>query len=439
MGGRGDQLKKRKDAMKVYEADLETDFSYDDRNANKGTPRGRGMIERSISKLGAGRSLVADKNGKIVAGNKTREALAGAKMRRAIVVETDGTTPVIVKRTDWDLDERNGPAREYAYADNRIAEMDLDWDLSVVADDVAAGVDLSVAFSDDDLQDLLGTETESKDVDAEPQISRADELRKKWNVESGQLWLLGEHRLLCGDSTKLEDVDRVMAGEMCDICFTSPPYNVGNNSLGGNKSMVDSKYQHSTDDLPMSEYLSLLCGFTDAALICCRFVVVNLQQLSGNKIAILEWAYHYRDRFADRAVWFKGHGQPAMARNVMNSRFEDVWILSAKVGATRAIDTGDFRGTVSNVHEGGGQSSENVDAGSHAATMPLHLARWAVDNFSSSSVYEPFSGSGTTIIACEQLGRKCRAIEISPGYVAVALQRFNDATGNTPTLEVNGL
>lgn len=120
---------------KIYEADLERDFAYDDRNANKGTPRGRGMLERSISKLGAGRSLVADRNGKIVAGNKTREALAGAKMRRAIVVETDGTVPVVVKRTDWDLDDRKGPAREYAYADNRIAEVDLDWDHQLLQED----------------------------------------------------------------------------------------------------------------------------------------------------------------------------------------------------------------------------------------------------------------------------------------------------------------
>jgi DNA modification methylase len=71
----------------------------------------------------------------------------------------------------------------------------------------------------------------------------------------------------------------------------------------------------------------------------------------------------------------------------------------------------------------------------HGATFPMHWPIWAIKTFSTSqSIYEPFSGSGTTLIACEQLGRKCRAIEISPGYVAVALQRWADATGKTPKL-----
>jgi DNA modification methylase len=144
----------------------------------------------------------------------------------------------------------------------------------------------------------------------------------------------------------------------------------------------------------------------------------------------------FHEHFIDRAIWYKGHGNPAMAANVMASRFEDIWIWSNKKGATRAIPTASFRGTVENVIECGSASSENESAGNHAATMPIKVCAYAIQSFSPAqgSIYEPFSGSGTTIIACEQLGRKCRAMEISPAYVAVALQRFKDATGKTPRL-----
>lgn len=121
---------------KIYEADLQDDFKEDPRNANKGTERGHKLLEQSVEKFGAARSMVADADGYIPAGNKTREALIAAGIRNAVVVETDGNTPVIVKRTDWKLTEGGNVAREYAYADNRIAEVNLNWDFDVVNADI---------------------------------------------------------------------------------------------------------------------------------------------------------------------------------------------------------------------------------------------------------------------------------------------------------------
>lgn len=142
--------------VRVYEADLEKDFREDPRNANKGTQRGHKMLETSIEQFGAARSIVADRDGFIPAGNKTREALIAAGMCKAIVVETDGNTPIVVKRTDWRLSDKASAARRYAYADNRVAEVDLEWDQGVIAEDVGE-MDLSQWFSADDLNSILGT------------------------------------------------------------------------------------------------------------------------------------------------------------------------------------------------------------------------------------------------------------------------------------------
>ena len=240
----------------------------------------------------------------------------------------------------------------------------------------------------------------------------------------------GGHRLLCGDSTKIDEVQRLDDGRKWSLCFTSPPYNAGDNSLGGNKNRLDAKYVGVGDDRPDCEYLKLLVDFTTVALSLCRTVAINLQSLAGNKRTILEWMYLFREHFVDRMVWFKGQGQPAMAANVMNSRFEDIWILSPEKNPSRAIPTAKFHSTVSNVYEGRGASGENVAPEIHAATMPVHLSKHAIGSFDATGgiIFEPFAGTGTTIIAAEQLGRCCFGVDISGLYVDVAIQRWENFT-----------
>ena len=240
-----------------------------------------------------------------------------------------------------------------------------------------------------------------------------------------------QHRLLCGDSTKPEDVERLMDGQAAALCFTSPPYNVGDNSLGGNKNRVESKYLNDDDDRPSDEYRQFLIRFTELALKTAKTVAVNLQSLAGNKLAVVEWIYQFRTHLVDRMVWFKGQGQPAMAANVMNSRFEDVWILSPDENPKRCIPTGRFHSTVSNVYEGRGASGENVEKVIHAATMPMHFAVHALTSFDGTAgiVYEPFAGSGTTLIAAEKLGRQCFAMELDPIYCDTIVDRYEQFTG----------
>lgn len=129
------------------------DLTPDPRNANKGSERGQGVIEKSLRRLGAGRSILADKHGVIIAGNKTLEAAASIGIDRVRVIETDGTELVIVQRKDLDMSEPM--AKELAIADNRASELSLDWDAEVLQQMAAEDVDLgAVGFSEKELEEL---------------------------------------------------------------------------------------------------------------------------------------------------------------------------------------------------------------------------------------------------------------------------------------------
>jgi len=265
-----------------------------------------------------------------------------------------------------------------------------------------------------------------------------------------------KHRLICGDATDAVAVERLMGGQRQadrqsatsvagtvagpSICFTSPPYNAGNNSLGNNRNCVDSKYLGGGDNRPAAEYRQLLVDFTALALAYCQTVAINLQTLAGNKVAVLDWLYQYKDHFVDRMIWYKGQGRPATAANVMNSNFEDIHIFSPEANPSRAIPTGRFQSTVSNVYEGRGASGENVAPEIHAASMPVHLALHVLESLDGTggAVYEPFCGTGTTLIAAEQLGRSCLAVELVPQYVDVTVKRWQDFTGKHAVLERAG-
>ena len=131
-----------------------SDLTPDTQNANKGTERGRYMVKASLTETGAGRSIVADKDGRIIAGNKTLEAWAG--MGGAVkIVETDGQELVVVQRTDLDLSDPKGKARKLAYYDNRAGQVGLEWDAEQLLADVNAGVDLAAMFKKEEIDSLL--------------------------------------------------------------------------------------------------------------------------------------------------------------------------------------------------------------------------------------------------------------------------------------------
>lgn len=149
-------MAKAKPAPKVETRKI-TEFTPDPSNANTGTERGLRSLDDSLAELGLGRSIVVDKNGVIIGGNKTQDRAVDRGFEDAIVVHTTGAELVVVQRDDLDLmdDDPNNKARRLAYRDNRVAELDLQWSPEQLLADVNAGMDLSALFTDEELQRLI--------------------------------------------------------------------------------------------------------------------------------------------------------------------------------------------------------------------------------------------------------------------------------------------
>lgn len=339
---------------------------------------------------------------------------------RLLAAKELGMEEVPCIRLDHLSDEER---RAYALAHNKTAELSA-WDFNTLDLELAGieEIDMSQFGFDSPVEEL-----EAVEDDYEPEIP--EEPRTK----VGDLYQLGKHRLICGDATDVDVIDRLMGGQRADIGFTSPPYNVGNNAkLDGNTHMKDCKYLSGEDDI--SGYIDLLTGATDNTLLNCRWSFINLQILANNKTDIIEWLNEHRESLCDIAIWYKTTTAPAMASKVMNSQFEFVFIFSNE-STSRAIGTNPFRGTVSNVYEGSPQRS-NEFAAEHSATFPIALPSHFIQNFTNpgDSVLDVFGGTGTTMIACEQLKRKCYMSELEPRYCDIIIDRWETLTGEKAIL-----
>ena len=245
------------------------------------------------------------------------------------------------------------------------------------------------------------------------------------DIVLGDLFEIGNHRLLCGDSTDSDQVAKLMNGKKANLSFTSPPYNAGKSeTLSGNTHTTDNKYNEYNDNQTKDEYLNLLIGFTNNAILYSDYLICNIQSLAGNKIALIEYLNEYKNNFIDVAIWDKGHGAPAMAENVMTSSWEYMFFISSKNNASRAIPNANFRGTIPNIYRGKPQRN-NEFSNVHAATFPVDLPEWALQFTKEKDiVLDQFLGTGTTMVAAHQLKRKCYGMELDPKYCQVIIDRM---------------
>jgi len=344
----------------------------------------------------------------------TEMVVLGGNMRLKAMQEA-GWKEVPVQVVDWSEEKQ----REFIIKDN-VGFGEWDWD------------ELANTWNAEELNDWgldtpdnwRGEELEAEEDD----YSVPEEL--KTDVVLGDLIEIGEHRLLCGDSTDSDQVAKLMNGEKADISFTSPPYNTKENAKLSPHQSNGTKYNSYSDDLEDDEYLKLLTDFTNNTLLFSEYSFVNIQSLSGNKTALIDYLYNLKSIYADTLIWNKQNAQPAMANNVLNSQFEYVHVFSHK--ANRAIGTKDFRGTISNVIDISKQTANKVKE--HNATFPMDFASFFVSNFCKKSVIDLFCGSGTTMVASHQLNRKCYGMELDPKYCQVIIDRM---TKLDPTLSVN--
>ncbi len=399
----------------------------DRKNANKGTQYGLKLLDDSLRKYGAGRSILVDKHGVIIAGNKTAERAMDLKIEDVIVVKTDGTQLVAVQRTDLDL-ETDEQARKLAYADNKVGEVDLEWDADALFNDIEAGLDLSDMFTDNELIDIIGERMNGGTPDdVEPQIDRAEALRERWGVRSGQLWQLGEHRLICGDCTDEAVVARLMDGESADMIFTDPPYNVASESRNyaadRSKAMNDLKNAEWDKDFDIGELFPILENVMSEN---CAVYVCTSQWLVQQ---IWKWMWKWSD-FCSYVIWCKPNPMPSLSMRHWT------WATEIIPYAVRGKHISNFPKGEHALNWWNIAKSKETE---HPTEKQIEVPERAI-RFSSNEgmvVFDGFLGSGTTLIACERLNRKCRAIEVSAGYTAVAIQRWVDVTGGTPVILEN--
>lgn len=317
---------------------------------------------------------------------------------------------------------------------------------------------------DDGVRELLAmlaaanvVEVAKTDVDAEPQVNRAVELQQVWGTATGQLWQLGEHRLICGDCTDAAVVARVMGGEKARTVVTSPPYadqrtyQIGEfDWLALANGMFDALPIGSPCDILINLGLSYKDGKVNAYwqpwLDHCSQVGHPLYgwyvwdkgsgfpgEWNGRLAPAHEWVFHFSIARESANKWIKTTGESAK-RGTSGKLFRQ------KDGSMNEVTSPDKIGQPYKIPDSvirvGREMARGIHTEAHPAVFSEEFAEFMIQTWSIACdvVYEPFSGSGTTIIACEQLGRKCRAIEVSPGYVGVALQRYFDATSKQPTL-----
>lgn len=411
------------------------EIALDAENARHHSEDNLTMIRRSLAEYRAGRSILIDGENTLIAGEGVTRAARELGYTRVRVIDTDGSELIAVRRADLTAAQR----RRLALLDNRTTETST-WDNDVLAEffheDPAI---LDGIFTNGELSALLNPKKRSRgtvDVAAHPDISA--ELQKRWMVETGQIWQVGAHRLMCGDSTKNNDVAQLITQRVA-MTFTSPPYNAGGSAnLRENNAVTNGLYRVGfDDDKSQADYLTFLEQFTELALRYSEYVFVNIQLLAGNKRAVIEYLAHFTaaNNFADVAIWDKqGVGVPQIAPRVMNSRYEFILIFSES--GNKTVGTRYFQGTVPNVYVGN-QQLNNEFADSHGATFPLDLPLHFIDTFTNvgDAVYEPFCGTGTTLLACEELCRTGYGMELYPEYCAVTLQRLTDAGLEAKLLE----
>lgn len=290
----------------------------------------------------------------------------------------------------------------------------------------------ALAYSDDDLSALLQlaeAPSTNEGADAEPQINKADELLEKWHVKTGDMFALGRHRLICGDCTDRAAVERVMGGERAKLVVTDPPYGVGyadknkflNAIAPGNRIQKEIVGDHGSrgdiQNLWENAFRQTFAVMDDGAVIYCF-----MPQGGDQMMMMMMMMAGIEPRH--ELIWLKNNH--VLGRVDYAYKHEPI-LYAWKEGGHKFY--GDFQTSVI-------ECKRPQKSDLHPTMKPVELIEVLIRNSSLDGeiIYEPFCGSGTAIIACENLNRQCRAIEISPSYCAVILERWATHTGLQPEL-----
>ena len=356
--------------------------------------------------------LVSDKND-IIAGHG--RLLAARKLGMEEV-------PVIV------LDHLSkSQQRALVIADNQLA-LNAGWDMDMLKAEIEdlqlEDFNLNIlGFDDKFLDGLLEPEPTAglTDEDAVPEVPETPK------TVLGDVWVMGNHRLMCGDSTSIDAIEKLMDGKKANICFTSPPYNAGSLNVKG-QSGTGKKYNSFDDNQTETEFFDFLTANMSCLMAVSDEVFYNIGLVQDNKRTIFKLVNEFGDTFKDVIYWKKKTVAPHIQKGVINNLVE--FILCFGDGKRKFINPQFGQGTYWNVIEGA-NASGNEFSNIHKATFPIYLPENIITNFTGRNaiVIDCFGGTGTTLIACEKHNRECRMMELDPKYCDVIIKRWQDFTG----------
>lgn len=361
------------------------------------------QVASSIKEFGFTNPILIDEQDGIIAGHGRLLAAQKLKLDEVPTITLEGLT--------------EAQRKAYVIADNQLA-LNADWDIDALKVEVDRLTELDfdvdlLGFDDDFLSSLLEEEPAEglTDEDSVPDVED-----DPVTVE-GDVWILGNHRLMCGDSTSIDAVDRVMGGCMADMVFTDPPYGAS----------YQSNRRTKTDKFDVIKNDDVFLDIAPVIEACSKgwvFVWTSWKVLT--KWVDMFEGFGYP---TNQIIWFKGGGGIGDLKKTFSSDYETalVWHRGAEL-------TGKRIGSVWKVEKDG--SSSYV----HPTQKPVALPEEAIDKttLAKQTVLDLFGGSGSTLIACEKTNRYCRMMELDPKYCDVIIKRWQDFTGQEAVIESTG-
>lgn len=385
-----------------------------DKNPRRITSEQMEQLKASLSKFGYAATVVLNSDGRIIAGH----------MRTRAMMELGrGDEEIDVRIADRPLTEDE--FRELAIRDNSSGgDYDLvkmmEWNIDELMEwgfDAAAARSLKRKIEEDNYP------SEEKYQDKTPV-----------KTKTGDLYRLGDHLLLCGDSTKANDVKKLMGGGVASLVFTSPPYN-----------MAGKMYREYKDDLKSEEYISFNLRVVENLKIFFKgFLCWNISYNKNARWEFIEILHRLTKNsglsFLELIVWDKGHAMPIVSKDALTRNYEDIFVMADDEGMNDmemyfigANNKNVFfnKKTQRRLTNYWKIDTTNSQIENLGACFPVALPAKAIEIMTREKdlVIDPFGGSGTTLIACEQLKRSGRLIEMDPKYCDVIVDRWEKFTG----------
>jgi len=385
-----------------------------EKNVKKHPVKQLEAIVSSIKKFGFRQPIVIDRNNVIIAGHARYEAAAAM-----------GLTEVPCEYAD-SLSEED--VKAYRILDNEIAKQGST-DVEMLMQELASMPDFDFSPFNVEFPEI------EKIPDAADGEDDAPELKIEATTKLGDIWLLGNHRLMCGDSTMIDDVEKLMAGEKADMVFTDPPYNTGmKESKETDKHVAQPWLSHMFNDCySPDEWQTFMASFmasywllmkdNSVAYICLDWrrnheLIPHIEATGFKRSNLIVWDKMVHGLGSDYKYTYElinvcKKGKPELdTHQGSDAEYSDVWHIQRKMG-------------------------KNED---HATAKPVELMERAIRHASKANnlIVDLFGGSGSTLIACEKTNRKCYIMELAPNYVDVIIKRWQKFTGKEAILESTG-